>query len=211
VNPYLTAISMLSVFIPIAVGMYKLRALSIPMRVLLILVITSLAFDSFSEIVAHANQGGNSNLWVLNLYTPIETIIYCVFFILVLKDLIHQKILIVIYLVPLAFILHFTYKHGNRLSDVSLAIESITVIASAMIFFYVMLKRLEHDTPLSNPYFWFNSAILIYFSSAFFVFIFSDYRRLSSDWNLWNIHSIVRIIFNLLISIGFWKAQKTTT
>ena len=202
---------MLSVFIPIAIGTYRLRALSNPMRVLFVLVITSLTFDAFSEIVAHANKGGHSNLWVLNLYTPIETIIYCVFFLMMLKDLIQKNILIVIYLIPLSFIFYYTYKHGNRLSDVSLAIESITVIASTMIFFYVMLKRLEHETPLSNPYFWFNSAILIYFSSAFFVFIFSDYRKLSSDWNLWNIHSIVRIIFNLLISIGFWKAQKTTT
>jgi len=202
---------MLSVLLPMTIGTIKLRTLSKPMRVLFLLVLTSFCFDAFSELVVHANEGGHPNLWVLNLYTPVETIIYSIFFVMVLKDLINQKILASFYFLPLVFIIYYTYKHENRLSDVALAIESITVIASSMLFFYVMLKKLEHETPLANPFFWFNSAILIYFSSAFFVFIFSDYRKLSSDWNLWNIHSIVRIIFNILISIGFWKARKTMT
>lgn len=179
------------------------------MRVLLFLLLVSAVFDGISEIFIAKEI---SNLWLMNLFTFVEYIIYCLFYLVVFQKSSLQLYSAIIYAIILGPIGYYTFHNfTTHLSEVTMGIESIMMICSSSVYFSVLLRELEYPTPLSNPLFWFNSAILIYFSSSFFVFIFSDFRGSNMSWDVWDIHSIVRIIFNLLAAIGFWKARKILT
>lgn len=179
------------------------------MRVLFVLLLLSLALDGISLYLLEQKM---HNRWILNSYTIVEYFVYCSFFLMVLQTTNIRKFFLIGYIAVGSILFYFTLKDfWTHINDITMGIESIVMIFSSAAYFYIMLRQLKYDSPFSNPFFWLNSAILIYFSGSFFVFIFIDYRVPNMSWDLWNIHSIVRIIFNLLLVIGFWKTRKITT
>lgn len=97
------------------------------------------------------------------------------------------------------------------MDDIAMAIESIVFMVYALITYFNLIKTLEYENIFSNPVFWFNTAVLVYFAGSLFVFVFSN-RLLAysqkASYHLWAIHSVCNIMYNLLIATGFWKTKK---
>ena len=197
----------------VIVGALNLKTLkrSLPLRVLFCLIVISLLSDLASGYMqSHAIH----NLWLINLYNIIEYSLFAVFYLLLFKLNKNPKYIVgTLYLMGLIIIVitSFTQSFSEHLNSTLLGMKSIILICSSVFYFKVMLDEIEFETPWSNPFFWINSGVLIYFSGCFFIFIFSEYRGVSRTINLWDIHNIIHIIYNLLILIGFWKARKALT
>jgi len=200
-------LQVLSTILVVVIGIIKYKTLNLPLRVLFYLIILSLLTDFTCYLLVNFNM---YNLWVINTYTILEFLFFSIFYLSILKSIKQIKLLSLFYLLSLiaVTIITFAQSFTLHLSQITLGIESIIFICSSAIYFNLMLKKLEYSTPWSNPLFWLNSAILIYFSGCFFVFIFSEYRAFKLVIMVWDLHNIIRIIFNMLIIIGFWKARK---
>lgn len=200
-------ISLFLAIVPISIAFLFFKTLTRPVRVLGLLLAISLVTDLTTF---YLNVRQINNVGFMNVYTIFELGFYAFFYSLILENYSHKKaILIGLVLVFLVTVgLTFNADLNLQMNDVTLAIESLTIIATSLIYFDVMLKKMDYAKVWDNPFFWINSAILFYFAGSFFVFIFSNYLDASIEFNLWTIHTIVRIIFISVLTIGIWKARK---
>lgn len=194
----------------ILVGCLNLKTLksSLPLRVLFCLIIVSVISDVTGSIF---RMRGIHNIGLFNIYNLVEYLMFAVFYLTLLKlNKNWSFILGGVYLAAFVIMFFTTINQAfyEHLNSAAMGIKSILLICSSVYYFRVMLNQLEYDTPWSNPFFWINSGILLYFSGGFFIFIFSDYRDAVWTITLWDIHNIIHIIYNILILIGFWKARK---
>jgi len=101
------------------------------------------------------------------------------------------------------------YLNGfNSIDNISLTAECILLMIYSLFAFFHLLQNPVYDNILSAPLFWFNTAILTYFSGNLFLFVFSNYLEnhfAKVSPALWGIHSLLNIVFYFLISTGFWK------
>jgi hypothetical protein len=94
--------------------------------------------------------------------------------------------------------------------NITASVEALMGICYSLFAFYLIMKNLVFDQLLRTPFFWINTAILLYFSGTLFLFLFTTYlaKYDVKDYGpLYAIHSVVNITYYILISIGFWKAQ----
>lgn len=192
------------------VGVLNLETLKryTPLRVLFCLILISLATDIAGSTM---RMNGIHNIWLFNIYNLVEYSLFALFYLTLFKLSKEWKLAIGVgYSLVLGIMIITTVSQSfyEHLNSASMAIKSIILICSSVYYFRVMLSKLEFNTPWMNPLFWINSGILLYFSGAFFIFTFSDYRDAERMITLWDIHNIIHIIYNLLILIGFWKARK---
>ncbi|MFT5820886.1 MAG: hypothetical protein ACI8ZM_002134 [Crocinitomix sp.] len=179
------------------------------LRVLFCLIVASTIVDILGLVM---QINGIHNIWLYNLYNLIEfSLIAYFFFLLYNIKKPYRLILGLSYFAALLFIIFVTIQQSfsEHFNSAMMGFSSIILICSSAFYFKIMLNQLEFETPWSNPFFWFSSAILIYFSGCFFIFIFSDYRDVTRIIKIWDIHNLIHIGYNLLILIGFWKARKT--
>lgn len=106
-----------------------------------------------------------------------------------------------------AFVINSIYTSDNLAS----ATEGIVVIIYAVSAFYLIMKKMIYSNILSEPFFWINSAYLIYFSGTLFLFLFLNYIFKSKPQyfvQIYFINSVLNLVNYTLITIGFWKARK---
>lgn len=107
----------------------------------------------------------------------------------------------------LFFLFEIIFLSGiARFNAYSTAIESLIIIAYALIFFYKTLKELKIRHLEQEPLFWLSTGVLLYFSSSFFIFLFTNYVSSSNRvlFIIWGIHAIFNILLNVFYSIAIW-------
>lgn len=193
--------------VPLAIGLYRNRYFNPSEKILLYLV----GVSALSDFVSYTlKMQGVNNMFVFHIYTVVEFTLISLFYIKVNDNL---KITRLIYGLIVIFLGIATYdfiSNMNRLDDLSTTTESIIVMLYAIFGFASLLRNPIQSRVIAIPLFWFNTAFLIYFAGNLFLFIFSNY--LQSHYKgqfdeLWGIHSVMSIIFYLLISTGFWKTK----
>ncbi len=193
--------------VPFALIAINFKRVDLAIKVLAVLFINSLVFDFVGFYLLNKQH---YNVGLFNVFTFVEMTLYGLFYNLILKDYAHAKIirLSLLFILIITVILTFNDKFNNELNQITLTIESITYIALSLLYFDVMLTRMDYDKVWNNPYFWINAAILVYFAGSFFVFIFSNILKIETEVHLWNVHSFVRILSTVIITIGIWKSRK---
>ncbi len=159
---------------------------------------------------------GENNLYIFRFYTIIEFVLISLFYARFLRKYINVT---VIYgLLPIfLFIAIIDYKiYGkDKLDSLAISVESIILICYALYLFYYIMKYLIIKNLLPSPMFWFNCAILIYFLGNFFLFTFNNYvinLDEQKHFKLWStIHTTLNVVYNILLSIGFWKTRIKST
>ena len=95
--------------------------------------------------------------------------------------------------------------------DYLMMVEYLLVIVMSLIFFYQLLSNLNVPKLGSYPFFYFNTAFLIYFCGSFFIFLFSkQVTALDKDIikMITMFHSLLNIFYLSLITTGIWKATR---
>lgn len=156
---------------------------------------------------------GISNTTIFNIYTPLEYILFILFyksfFDTIKKSSVHYILILFFILITIFDILYA--NDTLMINNFSLSIESITFILYSLLAFFFIMKRLMYQDILSTSFFWINIAVLIYFAGNLFLFLFSNILIQNNRKQyiaVYNIHSVTNIIYYILISIGFWKSAK---
>jgi hypothetical protein len=179
--------------------MFKYKAFNISLKALFVYLLAILIFET--------------GLWQSQQYPSLFTLleylcIYTLFYFETTNKLIRGY-----FRIFAAFFIIFT---GVELvmcphEDYLLMLDYLLVIVLALLFFYQLLSNLTVERLKDYPFFYFNTAFLIYFCGSFFIFLFS--KQVSTlDKDLIKMismfHCLLNIFYLSFITIGIWKVSR---
>jgi hypothetical protein len=203
----LATISVWFVVIPCVIGLFTKKYFKPGEIALLYLVAISLCTEIVDTLLIKYHL---DNFYIYDIYTVFEFALISWFYVKVfplsrLTNLIYVMVFIFFGVAVFEFLNKPTIKE-----DIATTAESIFVILFTIFGFYSLLQNPVQSRVIAIPLFWFNSAFLIYFAGSLFLFIFSAYIQRhyhSLSRELYAIHSVMNILFYILISTGFWKTR----
>jgi hypothetical protein len=91
------------------------------------------------------------------------------------------------------------------------SLASILFILTSLTYFYILVQELPTEEITKLPMFWINTAMLIYYSGTFFLYLSADYLINVLKNNLiaiWLIHNFLGLIFYSIIGYGLLLIRK---
>lgn len=201
-------ISLFVAIISCIIGFYNFKSLNSGLKIILTFLLISISADLVLLTMVYLKLNTS---WLFNLYTFFEFTVIGIFYAWLFKKSKSNHFYLVLISLILGligiFICTLIDFQPDEVNTKSLGLEATIFIFISVGYFYVLLNKMEFENPYYNPIFWINSGVLIYFSGAFFSFMFSAPKF--QELGIWSIHSVIHLIFMILILIGFWKVRKT--
>lgn len=205
-------LSLYSIFLPLLAGLYKFKSLSYTLKVLLIYIVIS----TISEILGeYLWQHGLNNVLVINIFIFSQFNLLAYIYYIHFKNYQFSKLLpyCIITFTIFAIINAFWLENIFRtLNSNTLILSGFILIILSIVFFH---KSMTEENNEKSTMFWISSAILFYFFTNMFIFIFddifNDITLRPYSISLWSIHAIINIITNVLFIIAFLKSRRYDT
>jgi hypothetical protein len=202
----------LIILLPIAVGAFRIRHLDMGGYTVFLLCIVSFLFETGGTILWLTKT---SNLWLGHLYTIIEFVMLANVYRYALRGFIKPVIIpAIMVLFTLLAIINTLFLQGFKYNNSNIKIiEATLLITFALIFFYKLVRQLVVARLEKHPMFWVNCAVLIYFSSNMFIFLYSNYLLLYSKSlgiRIWFIHSLFFILFYIFLAVSLWIVPRNS-
>jgi len=196
-------------FIPLIVSFINIKYIRNFSIFYFILIIVSIGVDGLNTIFAIS---GDSNTYMFHYYTIAEFTLISLFYSFFFKQYFNPIIInLIIPIFLIAAYMDYKINGLDTMNNYSSSLEAIILSFYSFFFFYYVLKNLVFEDLLATPVFWLNTAVLFYFAGNFILFIFSNYMAKSDPRKymlLWSIiHTFFNVLYNALLSIGFWKAR----
>ncbi len=216
-NPLYNILSYVSAYfsiIPLIIGIYRIRLLKQNEKIILLLVF----FATLTEFVNlfYEYLSISRNISLINIYFIVEALTISFFYYRFFESGNFKLLTLITGIVFLIIsVQQIVSRDKDMMNHVSVTLESVMVSLFSVLTFHQLLQKGVYSNILDAPVFWINSAFLFYFTGNFFLHLFSGYLLTHSQygfyelWGLW--HSLVNILFLILISIGFWKTQTSQT
>lgn len=208
---YLIYGSWISGVIPFLFSVIKFKTLNQTMRVLLFYLTVTVIMETASFFLT---SNGVQNYALENTYTFIEGTCIFLMYYLQFKNPLAKKILIGAYLfffILSGFLLIFMGAY-NKPDNIINSLEAWMVLMFGTYYLYTLYSDLSIPK-LTDYYFtWINVAIQLYFCVSMLIFFFNNYLEkggLTQYYNIYSIHLIGNMLFNLLLTIGIWKTTPT--
>jgi len=200
-----------SAVIPVLVAFGRRQHLAARHWILFAYLIVSLLGNILARYLA---QRGIVNTPLFHVHTMVEMVLFSFFFYALFREkIIRVLILATVVLFILYCIINFVFLQ----SIFSFNTYTRPIEAILLIWLCVMYWWKAGTTEDSKPWGaiadnWAVSGILFYFSSALFLFIFSNYLILhvSKQANVlvWNVHAGIVLLMYLLLTITFLKSNR---
>ena len=201
-----------SVLVPLTTGVFNFSFLTKEFRILCYYFTTSFVVNVITAILSYYQI---PNLIFFHLYTPIEAAFLLLFFEQVFAgEKIVRMIRFFLFAFPLYCIINFIFFHyGTVFNTYTHSVESLMFIVLSIYYFWKQSINQEAESKWTSfPLNWIISGLLLYFSSTFFLYIFSNVllRNYSRDTNIfiWNVHGMIILLTNVLWTVGFYKCRK---
>jgi hypothetical protein len=211
---FLTYIAPATVFFPIIIFLARRRTATSALKVLFTYLVMATVVNITAILLA---MNGYRNLWLLHLYTVMETVLLLYFFICLTHGRTAKTVLwILLVAFPLTCIINwFFFQTASNFNTYTRSIEAILIIGAAA-YYWLSSSKENLDIPWTdNPLNWIISGLLLYFAGALFLFLFSNYlevvRQTKPDdpvyYMIWLIHGCFVVIMYILFGIGFIKSK----
>ena len=207
-HPYMSVVAPAFIAIPIGVALAKYKVAPREVKILFYFLLVTVVIYLVSTLLA---LNKISNTAVIHADTVIEALFLLTFFYTIFPHPAARKyILFLVAGFTVFCCINFIFIQGpGHYNSYSRPVEAIIFIALSMFYFW----NSGNEAPAGNwtdaPLNWVVSGVLLYFSSAFFLFIFSNLvvskYNLSINELVWNIHATLVVIMYLLFAIGFSK------
>lgn len=196
--------------VPVMIGIYRYKLLELPKRLILALMTCSVVANVVQVVLGLYKV---NNLLVGHLYVLAEfSLIACIYKI-ILSKFIPAKAFWVMLLGFIVFSLFnaFYIQGWQGTNSYQRTTECVLLFFVVLLYFYKTLKELQVQQIEREPMFWFSVGLLLYFSGALFIFIFSNYLlRYSQDLGItfWIVHDFFLILFYISATIALWINPK---
>jgi uncharacterized membrane protein YfcA len=209
--PTIALLTSLAVVLPIITGSITTwKQLKAPLRTLFIYFVVYTILEAVGWYYALHNW---QNHFLQNTVSYLDILFLGTYFYQILQSTWIKKIvisLIVITLVLTVWSHLATGRDYNRLDSFALSVGSLAMISMSLLFFYQLLNNLDVKNLLTYSNFWIVVGILIYFSGAFFTFIFAEYIAFSKDeatTQYFQIHEYLLFLQRIFLAIGLWFSK----
>lgn len=214
IDYYLTYIAPGSILIPLILFLFRYKVAPVVLKTLFWYLI----FAALVNLAANMLAGRNiPNLWLLHVYTIVEAVLLLFFFWRLLPaGRVKKLIPVMMVLFPLYGLFNlFAFDSSSTFNAYPRSVEALLFIALAVYYWANQPEEDKYFNWLDNPYNWIVSGILLYFSSSFFLFLFSNFllvhiqsKDISRIWGwAWTIHGTLVMIMYLLFARGFSRCR----
>ena len=195
------------ILVPVFTAVVRYRYLPAEGRVLLAYLSVVTVVNIVSTVLANLHT---PNMPLYHIATIIDTLLLLYFFSLVFAG---YRIVVYIqaamFLFPVLAVLNILLLQPLfSFNSYMLSLKSILVIGLCF-FYWWQYEPVAGKTWKQIPLHWIVSGLLLYFSSAFILFTFSDFiisvSSRSISIALWNIHAGLSVMMFLLLAIGLSK------
>lgn len=110
------------------------------------------------------------------------------------------------------FFVDLIFFQAGQLTSFSITLTAATFIVFSIFHFFKLMRDLPSTHIHQLPMFWIDTAVLVYFAGAFFIFLLRNYLiEVMNDDQIvyWSLHNILNIIKNILFAVGLWQATKS--
>lgn len=196
-------------FIPLLALTFSIRHITKETFPIASLVVLSLLTDTINFLLVSQNK---NNFIVFRIYTYLEIFLISSFYFQFYKK--YTKTNASFLIIPLfvaVSVVDYKINGINNFDNYETAFESIVFSIISLWTFYYISKQLLFDNLLNEPFFWLNTSILLYFGGNLILFIFNNYllrSKTTDQLAMWCIHSVLNILYNLLIALGLWKVKR---
>lgn len=206
---YVASLAFLPILIAAIIGFIRWGIASKRERFLIGLMFIACA----SELISSALwRQETNNMIVSHIFTPIEFALLTYYF----SENFKRRTQQLFYATALGFAVFallnaFVWNSHYEMNKTPRTIECILLIALSLLIYGKIMHSFTQEKLTDLPVFWFNSAVILYFSSNILLFYFSHFvANLSNDMSIWiwSIHLIFMTIYYLLFSIGLWKIHR---
>jgi hypothetical protein len=193
-------------FIPIIIGILRFTNLSRGAKCIFLLALVSVLSDIL--IKQYIMVEGVPSM-VGRIFTVSEFVLTSIFFFYEFNRK-GERILILVVgvLFLLVAAIDYLLQGVGKMDNLSMAIEAMVLVAYSVWLLFTTIRDTKYPNILDTTQFWFIAGILIYFGGSIFIFISSNYFSKEMITKMWSIHNLFTIVYNVLISIGLWKARK---
>lgn len=174
--------------------------------ILIYIVILSLIVELLSYFL-------KNNLFLMNTYTVLNYVLCSILFGVLFTEKLMKRLVVYIAIFFTAYaVFNLIYIQGLYfMNSYTLMLNSVLMVLFSILLFFDMFrnKSTEWDV-LRSPEFWIGSGFLIYFGGNFFTFAYSfEFLTWNSNikFNIWNLHSVLRIVFNIILSLIVWLSR----
>jgi len=202
-------VSFYSAFIPLIAAIINYKYIQKSLTSIFILLIIAIVVEVVGKLL---REKGENNFFLFHGFTIIEFTLLSLFYYNFFKKYFNSLFIIVLIFgfVGVAFV-DYKINGLNDMDSFSGSTECLILTIYSLYLFYFVLQKLVFSNLLSQPVFWINSAVLLYFAGNLLLFIFSNdllKTDLTKHYLLWAvIHSFCNIFYNLFLTVGFWKAK----
>lgn len=201
--------SSISVILPLVCGILKFKTLNTELRVLFLYIILSALAEGLGFVFIKNNI---QTYLVYNAFTVLEclllTFIYFNRF-----ELKNTRTIIVFFnliFLLLAFYVLIMKGKYNMQDSVLSTYEAAFLIALSGGYIIKVMREINISRLKEVHFTWINVGILIYFSMAILLFLFYSYiekRGIKTYNNLYSLHWLTNIGYNVLLATGIWKTK----
>ncbi|MEP0263813.1 hypothetical protein [Dokdonia sp.] len=202
-------VAQVAIIVPLIVACWRFKYLSRTLRLLSGLLVISALISIVARYLWSIKE---NNLYLLHYYTVIEFCGWAVIFYLLFESKFMKRIVFWIGIVFVLFaIVNSIFWEGlETFNTNSRSVESILLSFFSIAYYVKIFKEKRVYRLECSASFWINAAVLIYFSSAFLLFGFSNLLLNLSSYKIrevWGIHGIFLIVHYVLITVGIWIAS----
>ncbi len=155
-----------------------------------------------------------SNNYLYNILSIVRFTLFSTFFIKLNQPFITVTKKIIQWLFVAFVIINFSFYQDffyyKQLSSRLLSIEAALLLFFCLQYYLYKIKE-DEEAGKRHPDFWIVTGLGIYVTANFFIFLLYNeltVRLQNFAINLWNIHNIVYIIFNVFIAKGFYESNQ---
>ncbi len=152
------------------------------------------------------------NHFISNSIAFLDVLVFGYYYYSIIKSNIQKKIITGLLIFALLLMIWASIgKDYNVINSFSQSIANIYLIFLSLLFFYQLLNSLEITNLFTYPHFWVGTAILIYFSGIFFIYIFSEFIVNNKSKNItqyWQIKDYLLLLFRILIGVGLYYSKE---
>lgn len=203
-------IAQVTIILPLVIACWRFKHLDKIQRLLFGLLIISALTSTIARYLWSIKE---NNLYLLHYYTVIEFCGWAAIFYLLFENAFMKRVILWIGIIYIIFaITNSVFWEGlDTFNTNSRSVESVLLSTFSVMYYVKMFKEKKISHLEHNASFWINAAVLIYFSSAFLLFGFSNLLLNLSSYKIkevWGVHGIFLIVHYLLITISLWIVSK---
>ena len=208
---FTTNLSVLSTTIPlILIILIRNNTFNIQLKVLFFYLTSSFLID----VLSFLHFFSDNNSFLINSFTLIEFLSILIIF---ESQWMSKKMSQFLYALGLLFVIYFIlvilYIPDLNLRYVWINVfKGIIIITLSVLYFFTLLNDLSISKLTLYYLFWLNTAFVIYFSVVLFIFLFMNYildpNASQPVKNLWLLHNLFHILYNILLAIGIFQWKK---